>query len=537
MKRLLSYLLPLLLLTGCVLNDIPYPVVVPHILDMKVEGAVSVTANSDKRRVDIVVAEDVDLRAVVIDSVSIDVEKVTPSFELVGTHDLTNPLEVTLSTYQDYVWTIAATRPVERYFTVSGQVGAAVIDAQNRRAIAYVNTSTLLSHITVTSLKLGPKDVTTYSKEITDLTDFSEGEEIDVTAFGVTENWHLFVEQTDQVVNITKKNIWTREAYLTADGVAGRDNGFKYRKAGDEEWLVVDKSTMTFDGGKFEAHITDLEPETEYEFYAYTGSDETDVDTFTTDVARQLPNNSFENFSIVTGKDYYKWYDPKCSDPESQDIWWACGNGEGPDGVNGTASLGVVLTFPDGEEKHSGNWSVRCESKNFAGLLACGNLFTGRFAQLEGTTGGSVYYGRPWTTRPRALRIWMKYNCGKIDLIKNVPVGETIKIGDPDRCEIAVSVGNWDYKRMGGTPESPVYVNTTKGIYYTSESKGVIGFGHLILDYSTDGWQMFEIPLEYKDLETIPTHLIITCAASFRGDYLTGSSQTTMWIDDFEILY
>ena len=257
---------------------------------------------------------------------------------------------------------------------------------------------------------------------------------------------------------------------------------------------------------------------------------------FTTESAAQLPNNSFEHFSLVTGADYYKWYNPACDDHESREIWWASGNGEGKDGVAGTGAFGLVMIYPDCKDKMDGGWSVRCESKSLNGVLACGNFFTGRIAKIVGWTGVSMNYGRPWTTRPKALKVWCKYQSGVIDLVGKKPVGDNTKIGDNDRCEIAISVGNWDYRNMGGTAASPVYVNTTNGIYYTEKSPGVIGFGHFVSNESFD-WTLVEIPLDYKTLTEHPTHIIVTCTASYLGDYLTGSSQSKLWIDKMELIY
>lgn len=543
MKRILIIsLLPLLALS-CVKNDIPYPVVIPHILTLEAEGAKSVDIDNGNMTVNIVLEENYDLKNILIKGYTTDMEedRLSVSDKIVGRHDLTSPWTVTLSTWQDYRWTISAERPVERYFTVEGQVGATVMDVENRRAIAYASKTVNLSSVKVKSLKLGPKGVSTYSMNIGDIKKFVDADgnetsvEIEVRSFGDSEYWTLFVEHSDISVNVKNVNAWTNEVYLTAVGVDGQANGFRYRVSGASGWTDVSGSAITADGGQFTAHITGLEPATTYEFYAYTGEDMTDVAQFTTDPARQFPNNSFEHFSLVTDATYYKWYDPACDDPESREIWWACGNGEGKENP-GTGTLGLVLTYPDGDDKVDGGWSVRCESKSLAGVLACGNLFTGRFAKIIGTTGGAVNYGRPWTTRPKALRVWYKYQSGVVDIIGKKPVGDNTQIGDQDRCEIAVSVGNWDYKKMGGVPDSPVYVNTTDEIYYTSKSQGVIAFGHLVSDRSCD-WTQIEIPLEYKTLTERPTHIIVTCAASYLGDYLTGSSQTRLWVDKMELVY
>lgn len=533
-----------LLAVSCLKNDIPYPVVVPHILSLDAEGAKAVEIDAHKQTVDITLEEDYDLKNVRINGYTTDIEenKLSISSEIKGSHDLTSPWDVTLSTWQDYKWTISAQRPIERYFTIERQVGETVIDVENRRAIAYASKTVDLSNVVVKSLKLGPKRVSTYSLDIKYIKKFIDDDgnstpiEIEVKSFGDSEYWTLVVEHSDISVNVKNINVWTKEVYITAVGVEGQKNGFKYRVVGESGWTDVKGGALSMTGGQFTAHITGLTPATTYEFYAYTGDDTTDVQQFTTDPARQFPNNSFEHFSKVTDADYYKWYDPSCDDPESREIWWACGNGEGKDGVAGTGTLNLVLTFPDSEEKADGGWSVRCESKSLVGVLACGNLFTGRFAKIIGTTGGAVNYGRYWTTRPKALKVWYKYESGIIDIIGKRPVGDNTQVGDNDRCEIAISVGNWDYKKMGGNPESPVYVNTTEGRYYTEKSDGVIAFGHHVSNQSCD-WTQIEIPLNYKTLTERPTHIIVTCAASYLGDYLTGSSSTKLWVDKMELVY
>lgn len=533
-----------LLAVSCLKNDIPYPVVVPHILSLDAEGAKAVEIDAHKQTVDIILEEDYDLKNVRINGYTTDIEenKLSLSSEIKGSHDLTSPWDVTLSTWQDYQWTISAQRPIERYFTIESQVGETVLDVENRRAIAYASKTVDLSNVVVKSLKLGPKRVSTYSLDIKYIKKFIDDDgnsapiEIEVKSFGDSEYWTLVVEHSDISVNVKNINVWTKEVYITAVGVEGQKNGFKYRVVGESGWTDVTGGALSMTGGQFTAHITGLTPATTYEFYAYTGDDTTDVQQFTTDPARQFPNNSFEHFSKVTDADYYKWYDPSCDDPESREIWWACGNGEGKDGVAGTGTLNLVLTFPDSEEKADGGWSVRCESKSLVGVLACGNLFTGRFAKIIGTTGGAVNYGRYWTTRPKALKVWYKYESGIINIIGKRPVGDNTQVGDNDRCEIAISVGNWDYKKMGGNPESPVYVNTTEGRYYTEKSDGVIAFGHHVSNQSCD-WTQIEIPLNYKTLTERPTHIIVTCAASYLGDYLTGSSSTKLWVDKMELVY
>lgn len=524
-------------MVGCISNDLPYPVVVPHITAVEADGAEDVQIDYDNQIVTIYLQEYVNPREVNITSVKIDQEIAVSTVTLTGKHDLSVPLKFTLKTYDEYDWMIKAAKNIDRYFTVQGQVGSSVIDAINCRAVAYVSEGTDLTDITVTSLKLGPEGLSDYSLSLSQMKDFTDGIPVDVTAFGLTETWRLYVEITDSSVDIKNINPWTREAYIISEGVAGKENGFEYRALGSDQWIRVPESDITADGGTFTAHITGLQPDTPYEAVAFCGSDRSSVKEFFTDSATQLPNHSFEDVSLVTGKDYYKWYNPDAIDPSSRTMFWGTGDGEGPDGVNGSASMGIVLTTPDTDDVPDGKICVKCASKSFAGMLTSGNIFTGQFVSLVGTSGGMLNYGRPWTTRPKALKFKMKYESGPIDIIGTVPPGETVNKGDNDRCNIIVSVGEWDYRKCGGSPDSPVHVNTVEKVFFSKDTEGTIGYGDYVLAKSTDGWIEVEIPIEYYSLTKKPTHIIITCATSMRGDYFTGSSKSTLWVDDFDLIY
>ena len=133
MKRL--YLLLLLALMSCIRNDIPYPAVVVGIADMQVEGAKSVRIDAASREVVIVLEEASDIRSVRVASVTFTDSRVKASEELVGVRDLSSPAVVTLSVYSECQWTIRAEQPVERYFTIAGQIGNSVIDVANRRVL------------------------------------------------------------------------------------------------------------------------------------------------------------------------------------------------------------------------------------------------------------------------------------------------------------------------------------------------------------------------------------------------------------------
>lgn len=553
MKKIFTYfILVLITFTGCIDNDLPYPVLVPNIVSVIVDDAEKVDIDYDKRVVTILVPESVNLRSVAIRSVQVDTDVAKLSMELAGVHDLTNPLKFTITTYQDYEWTIVGVRNVNRYFTVQGQMGATVIDEVNRRAVAMIGKDEDIENVTVTSLKLGAEGMTTYSVPMEEMKDFSVGVSVDVTEFDYTETWMLYIEQTDAGVEVSKVNPWTNMAYVTSIGVAGVENKFQYRAVGDVDWIDVPQEDITSDGGSFIAHIKGLSPETDYEVIAISGNEISPVMSFTTEAATPIPNGSFEHASPVAGATYYKFYDPDCGFEDGSYMFWGSGNGEGSEGVNGSASMGIVITYIDTDEKVDGNQSVRAQTSQLAGILAAGNLFTGQFAGLVGTSGGKVNFGRPWTTRPVALKLYCKYQTNKIDIVGSMPPGVSLTTDDYDRAEIKFALGTWDYKKYGGTPASPVHVNTTNSGSFVdfNSDPSTVANGSLIIyndGYSVNNaetvssntvmWTEYTIPLNYHTMDERPTHIIISCAASRYGDYFTGCSSSKLWIDAVELIY
>jgi hypothetical protein len=551
-KRLIYLISALFAFTGCITNDLPYPVVVPNVVSVEVEGAGNVEIDNAKRVITVHLQEYVNPRKVNVKSIEVDSEIAEFSSALIGVHDLSSPYRFSIRTYDDYEWTLTAVKNIDRYFTVEGQIGSSVIDEANCRAVATVGKDTDIADIKVTSLKLGPEGLSDYSKDMSSLKDFTHGQTVDVTFFDETQTWNLFVEVTDVSVDIVKINSWARKAYVTCAGTAGQENGVQYRKLGTLKWTPVSQEDITSEGGTFTAQINGLDPDTAYEVYAYSGEDATDVWEFTTEPATMIPNGSFEYASKVAGKDYYKFYDPSCGVSDGMYMFWGSGNGEGSEGVNGSANLGIVITYIDTEIKVDGRQSVRAQTSQMAGMLAAGNLFTGQFAGLVGTSGGMVNFGRPWTTRPSALKIYCRYQTGKMDIIKGAPAGVTLTKDDYDMAEIKFAVGDWDYRKYGGSKSSPVHINTTDAGTFVdfNTDPSTIANGNLIIHHdgyvlngeakvsaSTGEWLEYTIPLNYRDMERMPTHIIVSCAASRFGDYFTGCSSSKLWIDAVELIY
>lgn len=347
--------------------------------------------------------------------------------------------------------------------------------------------------------------------------------------------------------------IWAAHATVYADVDPNENAGatvqFAYSTDGGSTWEYADG--VNYDEGVWKADLTGLTPSTEYTYaLAINGEHVGSPLTFTTEAAPNLPNASFEYVSLVSGKDYYKFYDPNCGVADGSYMFWGSGNGEGSEGVNGSANMGIVITTIDTGDKIDGNQSVLCQNNSIVGMLTAGNLFTGQFAGLVGTSGGKVNFGRPWTSRPTALKIWAKYTTGQINILKNENLG--VSESDYDRAQIKFAIGTWDYKKYGGTKDSPVHVNTTDAStfvdFYTDES--TIANGDLIIyndgymlnngekvSATTSEWIEYIIPLDYRQLTTYPTHIVISCATSQFGDYFTGYDGGRLWIDAAELIY
>jgi hypothetical protein len=346
--------------------------------------------------------------------------------------------------------------------------------------------------------------------------------------------------------------IWAAHATLHADvdatEYANSTVQFAYSSDGSA-WITVDG--VNDSEGTWKADISGLTPSTTYTYKLLIDDVQVGEEkTFTTEAAPKLPNGSFEYVSKVSGESYYKFYDPSCGVADASYMFWGSGNGEGSEGVNGSASMGIVITTIDTGDKKDGNQSVLCKNNSIVGMLTAGNLFTGQFAGLVGTSGGKVNFGRPWTSRPTALRIWCKYQTGKINILKNESLGVTKN--DYDRAQIKVAIGTWDYKKYGGTKDSPVHINTTDASTFVDffTDPNTIANGDLIIyndgymlnhgskvTKTTSEWVEYIIPLDYRQLSAYPTHIVISCATSQFGDYFTGYDGGKLWIDGAELIY
>lgn len=501
---------------SCIKNDIPYPRIQANFLTFEVDGQDRGTLiDSVTRTVTVYLPEEVDIENVTVTQYSL-----SPNTELVNP-DLSRPLDLsravlaTLHMYQDWVWKITASQDIERYFTVSGQVGNATIDVPGKRVVAYVAKSASLSSVHVESIKLGPTG-STISPDILDKNvNFTQPVEVEVTAYGRPTTWTIYVERTNVDVATVSADAWTNVAWVYGRGEAGKENGIEYRIAGTDEWTRVAESDITTDGGSFHARICHLSPLTTYETRAFSGDIHGDVLSFTTGSAVQVPNSSLDEW----------WLDGKVWDPwpEGGEQYWDTGN-------KGATTLGTSNSFPT-TDTSSGTGQAAMLETRFVGIgvlgkLAAGNLFAGRYVRTDGTN-GILSFGRPFTERPTKLRGYLKYTSATINYATSE--WEQLK-GQPDTCIVWLALID--------SPEPfEIRTNPKNRQLFDPNGSYVIAYGKYESGETIPNYIPFEFTLDYKSTSRVPKYILITASASKYGDYFTGGAGSVLCLDDLELLY
>ncbi len=525
MKRRISISLvaaAVLLLGGCIKNDIPMPSIQAVFTAFEVDGA-SRAAKIDAKTqtVTVYLNEQTDPRSVQVDTVAYNEgEQVKASLDFSSPLDLSSPQTVTLSLYQDYAWTIRAEQEIERYFEVENQIGDADIEYINCRVVALVTASADVSNVKVKRAKLGPAGITTENPVITSLTNFHKERTVDVTFYGRTQHWTIYVVNSSSSVEVQSADAWARVAWITASGVAGADNGILYRRAGSEDWSAVPASQITTSaGGTFTALIKGLEPLTEYEYCAYSGDDRTDTRSFTTEGEAQIDNSSFDEWH-QKGKIWNPW-------PEDGTKWWDTGN-RGATTVgdsNTTPSDDACPANPSGKAAHLAS---KYTGVLGIGKLAAGNIYIGEYVRTDGMN-GILNFGHEFTARPTRLTGYYKYTPAPINYVSDDFKGMGFE-GKNDTCNIYIMLGDWN---------APVEIRTkpSNRKLMDFDDPNIIAYGAMQSGEKVGEYTRFEIELEYRSTSRKPRYVICVASASKYGDYFTGGDGSLLVVDEFKLEY
>lgn len=345
--------------------------------------------------------------------------------------------------------------------------------------------------------------------------------------------WNIVVSNaTVATTEAIPYEIWTSKATLhgKVTGTLASTPKFQYRvKGSGSSWTTVDADLTE---STFSKEITGLTPGTTYEYQAMDGTQASTVTCeFTTETTFQPENASFEAVSdsssiiLIHGT--------------GQSTWWDTGN-------HGSSTMNKNVTTPDTSVKHSGNQSLLLSSQfvgmGIIGKFASGNLFAGKYLDTEGTD-GVLGWGRPCTSRPKALKVYVRYEPATVD-----NGGDYIANGATDQGIIYVAIGDWAGQEANGgtwpfvvrTKKASSLFSTEKGTY---SGDGIIAYGEKTFEEAyNDGGNMKEltINLDYDNFggnQRKPTSIIIVASASKYGDYFQGGDGSKMWLDDMELIY
>lgn len=505
----------MVLLTGCIKNDIPYPYIQAEFLSIEAEGEISpAVIDSKAQTVTLNLGENVNLSDVKIKSYSITEDaSISPSIS--DGINLTNPFEVVLSLYQDYTWTIKANQPIERYFNIDGQVGVSTIDVTGKRVIAYISKEYGVKNVYVKSIKLGPAGVSTMEPNLNGKTvNFSAPVKVQVKYFDVVEDWTIYIDVSDVSVSTKSVDAWTNVAWAYGSAQEGKNNGFEYKKESDTEWVKVPEEWVTHNGGNFSARIIHLDSDTKYIVRAYSDEDYGDEITVRTEGYIEIPNASFDNWWL-NGKVWNPW-------SEGGTPYWDTGN-------RGATTLGQSNSVPSDETWNGGPGKSAELQTKFVGIgtigkLAAGNLFTGDFLRVDGTN-GVLDFGRLFSGRPTKLKGYFKYTTAPIDYYSSELSYMKSK---PDTAVVYMALADWD-------EPLEIRTNPKNRQLFDKNDPHVIAYGEVKYGYTVEQFTPFEIELDYRATDRVPKYVVIVCTASKYGDYFTGGAGSVLFVDNFSL--
>lgn len=343
-----------------------------------------------------------------------------------------------------------------------------------------------------------------------------------IDALGKSNSTTLSVVVSDAAVltkDVNIVDVWTSKATLLGELIYETEEAlsFNYRRKGTTQWdnvAAVREGTTK----NISAKLTNLQPGTEYEYQALAGTTPSAVIcTFSTEATAQLPNGGFENWSGST---------PLLIYGEGEEMFWDSGN-------KGSSKLKVNVTtsIERKSDLNNGTRAAQLKSQHVAflgiGKFAAGNLFTGEFLGTEDTTQGILSFGREFTSRPSELSIWYHATLGTIDYSETSMAPKGVQ----DTAIVYIALTDWD---------APIEVHTKdKSTLFSKNDPHIIAYGELLIDKNVNDWTNHKIKLEYREKSktTKPKYILVVASASKYGDYYTGSTSSTLWLDDFELIY
>lgn len=536
------------LLSACAIeNDIPYPIVEGDILAMEVEGqcdaegnaGTQTVINKKDKTVLLYVDDTVNPAALRItklsvsnqaelvpeaDNVCLDREQFPANgFESLNDlpasadtrMDFSKPVALTLRTYQEYLWTIEVKQVVNRKIILENQIGDAIIDVNNRKAVIYVSKEQPLDKIAVNCFQLGGQHGTvTPDPAATPTYDFSQPSKFFVKHGwdSFSYEWEVFVYQKDEENSESSVFAMSTQGIISGGLTAGKQLKVEYKMDTETNWRVLEDEYIRIQGTRFTATLPQLKPATRYRYRTTIGTQTGEEKEFKTAPATPLTDGSLDNWHL---------------DNKLQNPWKADGTSFWDTGNRGAITIGNSNTVPTDDTCNGQGKAAMLESKYLTLKFAAGNLFTGSYLETTGTN-GVLSFGRPFAAFPTKLRFHYKYQTSTINRIGEDDLAY-LK-GRPDSCFVYVALTDWDAPREIRTRPSE------RQLFDKNDPK-IIAYAELIKGENVNSYQQVELTLDYRAYDRTPKFIAVIATASKYGDYFTGGEGSKLWLDNFELIY
>ena len=355
------------------------------------------------------------------------------------------------------------------------------------------------------------------------------GIKVEVDETTNTYTYTFEVPRKSAITLVTRAaNAWSNFAMLNAS-VTAKTDAFKnegltiqWKKTTDADWSKIANDELAIDGNdNVTTTLKGLSPNTKYEYrLRYVDGDKEvvcDPVTFKTEEQVPLYNGGFEYWHQSGAP----WY------PNETGVkFWDTSN-------PGSTSIGESYNVTTRTEspKRSGSYAAKLESTKVVIKFAAASMYTGEFGEVKGTSGAILDWGTPFTCRPTALKGYMQYHPKSIDNAgKNLPAAAPAK-GQPDICSIYIALLS-DIVVVDNTDVSllPNLLTDSRVIAY-----GALPDNQCVA--TGDSWKEVNIPLVYRDINKKPSYLLVVFSASKYGDYFHGAKGSTLYLDDFELVY
>lgn len=243
----------------------------------------------------------------------------------------------------------------------------------------------------------------------------------------------------------------------------------------------------------------------------------------------QLYNLSFDFWS----KPKYAWFPYDDDATDEQKSIWATSNQGTADILRKNATTPEESFLAIGGE---GKKAAKLSSQWMVIKFASGNLFTGEFCGLKGTSGADLAWGVPYTDRPSALHGYYCYQPVEID--RTDSEHSSMK-GQMDIGQIQVILADWDKNKWEGYPEGAIdekgrfhVINSSNQFVDFENDPAIIGYANFEFNEWMDSYQEFDIPIVYRN-DRKPSVIVICAASSRYGDFFTGGAGSVLYLDEF----